>query len=128
VNIYHDAKLGCTPEEGVPLLFPAVYDYEIKEEAHYLPKILVSCRSVKKLVEEIIKESSQQWLAGCQDKYLHGYFTLLPQTTIIAPDELEDNSEVAKLDWVLLEERRSDKKGNDSLDVNQEHLTLNQLT
>jgi len=104
VNIYHDAKLGCTPKEGVPLLLPAVYDHEIKKEARYLPKILVSCKSEKELVEEIIKESSQQWLAECQDKYLQGYFTLLPQTKIIALDELEDNPEAAKLDWVLLGE------------------------
>jgi hypothetical protein len=112
VNIYYDAKLGCTPKEGVPLLLPAVYNHEIKKEARYLPKILVSCKSEKELVEEIIKESAQQWLAGCQDKYLQGYFKLLPQTKIIALDELEDNPEAAKLDWVLLGEPPSDGNEN----------------
>ena len=112
VNIYHDAKLGCTPKEGVPLLLPAVYNYEIKKEARYLPKILVSCKSEKELVEEIIKESSLQWLAECQDKYLGCYFKLLPQIKIIALDELEDNPETAKLDWVLLGEPPSDAGEN----------------
>jgi len=112
VNIYHDAKLGCTPKEGVPLLLPAVYNHEIKKEARYLPKILVSCKSEKELVEEIIKESSQQWLAECQDRYLQGYFTSLPQAKIIALDELEDNPEAAKLDWALLGEPPSDGNEN----------------
>ncbi len=112
VNIYHDAKLGDTPKDGVPLLLPAVYNHEIKKEARYLPKILVSEKSEKELVEETIKSSWQQWAAECQDKYLQGYFKLLLQTKIIALDELEDNPEAAKLDWVLLEERRSDKKEN----------------
>jgi hypothetical protein len=112
VKVYHDAKLGDTPKEGVPLLLPAVYTYEIKKEARYLPKILVSKRSEKELMEETIRSSWQQWAAECQDKYLQGYFKLLPQTKIIALDELKDNPEAAKLDWVLLEERRSDKKEN----------------
>ena len=110
VNIYHDAKLGSTPKEGVPLLLPATYNHEIKKEIRYLPKILVSHKQEKELVEETIKESSQQWAAECQDKYLQGYFRLLHKTNVIALDELADNLEAAKLDWVLLGEPSSDVK------------------
>jgi len=104
VNIYHDIKLGCTPKEGVPLLLPAVYNYEVKKECRYLPKILVSHNWEKELTEETIKESSQQWAAECQNKYLQGYFKLLPKANVIVLDELADNPEAAKLDWVLLSE------------------------
>lgn len=110
VNAYHDAKLGSAPKEGVPLLLPAVYNHEIKKESRYLPKILVSKKWEKDLIEETIKELSQQWLVECQDKYLQGYFKLLPKTNVIALDELEDNPEAAKLDWVLVEELSPDVK------------------
>lgn len=104
VNVYHDANLGNTPKDGIPLLLPAVYNHEIKKESRYLPKILVSHKQERELVEEVIKESSQLWEAGCQDKYLKGYFKLLPKVKIIVLDELTDNPEAARLDWVLSSE------------------------
>jgi hypothetical protein len=107
---YHDINLGDTPKEGIPLLLPATYNYEIKKEARYLTKILVSKKSEKELLEETVRESWQRWAAACQDKYLQCYFKLLPKTQVIALDELEDNPEAAKLDWVLLGEPSSDAK------------------
>jgi len=104
VRLYHDAELGYTPKEGVPLLLPAVYNHEIKKETRYLPKILIWDEWEKELVEEIIKQSSQQSTTQCQDKYLEGYFKLLPKTKVIALHELANSPEAAKLDWVLLGE------------------------
>jgi len=104
VRTYHDVNLGNTPEEGIPLLLPAVYNHDIKKDARYLPKVLVSEKSEKELIEETIGDSWQQWAAECQDKYLQGYFKLLPKAQVIVLDELEDNPEAAKLDWVLLGE------------------------
>jgi len=108
VETYSDARLGLTPQEGIPLLLPVVYNHEIRKLTRYLPKILVSEKKEKELIKETIEELSQQWGTECQNKYLQGYFKLLPKTKVIALDELEDNPEAEKLDWVLLEEPSSD--------------------
>lgn len=102
VVICCDAKLGSAPREGVPLLLPAVYNHEMKKDIYYLPKILVWRKQEKELAEETIKESSHQWAAECEDKYLRCYFELLPKAKIIALEEMTNNPEATKLDWALL--------------------------
>lgn len=101
VRIYHDLELGSTPEEGVPLLLPAVYDYENHQGIHYLPKILVSKRWEKDLLDELIQASTPEWAAKCQDKYLQGYFKALPKAKVIALGELAEHPEAYELEWVV---------------------------
>ena len=101
VRIYHDVELGVTPSEGVPLLLPAIYDYNTKKFIHYLPKILVSNNSEKQILEEIIRISVPEWIAKCQDKYLQGYFKALPKAKVIALDELSQHPEAGELEWVV---------------------------
>ena len=103
VTTYHDAKLGNTPQEGIPLLLPSVYDYGRGKPMYYLPKILVRTKDKQESVEEVIKELSPTWMEACQNKYLKGYFELLPRVNVIALNELENDPEAAKLDWVILE-------------------------
>jgi hypothetical protein len=102
VETYHDAKFGNTPNEGVPLLLPAVYNYEQEKSVYYLPKILVRTINEKDSVEEVIKELSPEWMNACENSYIKGYFELLPKTNVIALNELENDEESAKLDWIIL--------------------------
>jgi len=103
VITYHDARFGNTPTEGVPLLLPAVYNYEQGRSVYYLPKVLVRRKNEKETVEEIIKELSPEWMKACQNSYLKGHFELLPRANIIALNELENDTEAVKLDWIILE-------------------------
>ena len=101
VKIYHDLKLGNTPQESIPLLLPAVYDFERGKPVYYLPKILVRRRDEKDSVEQVVKELLPRWIEACTNSYLKGYFELLPRANVIALNELEDNPEASELDWVI---------------------------
>ncbi len=100
-RIYHDLELGFTPEEGVPLLLPALYDFESNQWIHYLPKILVSKRQEKEFLDELIQLSMPEWIAQCQDKYLQSYFKALPKAKVIALGELPEHPEAYELEWVV---------------------------
>lgn len=101
VRVYHDSKFSNTPTEGIPLLLPAVYNSERALSVHYLPKILVSTKDEREMVEVIIKELSALWLEQCQNDYLKGYLGLLLRTSVLALNELADDPEAAKLDWII---------------------------
>jgi hypothetical protein len=103
VATYHDAKLGNTPQEGIPLLLPAVFDHERGKPVYYLPKILVRSKEEQETVGQVIKELSPTWTQAYQSKYLKGYFELLPKVNVIALNELENDPEAVKLDWAILE-------------------------
>lgn len=102
VGVFHDVELGTTPDEGVPLLLPGVYDYEHHTSVHYLPKILVHKTEEKELVEELINELSPEWMKECQSEYLRSYFKALPKVKVIALHELPNNPEASQLDWIIL--------------------------
>jgi len=103
VRTYHDLKLGNTPPEGIPLLLPAIYSYELGKHVYYLPKILVHKKDEKETVEQVIKELLPEWMKACQNSYLKGYFELLPKANVIALNELQGNTEAIKLDWIIQE-------------------------
>ena len=98
IHIYHDVELGTTPNEGIPILLPAIYDYSREKWIHYLPKIIVAKTSEKQIIEETIRTNRPEWVAQCQDKYLQNYFKALPQARVINLD-----TETCELEWQVLE-------------------------
>jgi hypothetical protein len=109
VRVCHDSKLGDTPSGGLPLLLPAVYDYERTKWIYYLPKILVHTGDEKETVVQLIKELLPGWMKACQSSYLKGYFELLPEAKVIALNELQGNTEAIKLDWVIQDKAVTDE-------------------
>lgn len=102
-RIYRDPRLGNTPAEGIPLLLPAVYDFDRRKPVYYLPKILVRKKDERETIETLIKELLPTWIKDCQSDYLKHYFELLPKAKVIALNELENDPEAGNLDWIILE-------------------------
>ena len=101
VEIIHDIELGVTPDEGVPILLPAIYDSDKGKHIRYLPKILVSTIDEKEIVIEMIRILSPDWSAKSNNKYLQGYFKLLPKVNVIALGELNEQPEAHNLEWII---------------------------
>ena len=97
---YH-ALEGSLPEEGVPILLPAVY--ESGKWVRFFPRILVPKKDEKELLVEIVKTASATWMAECKNEYLRKYFEQLPKAPIIVLDEVKEHLEAGDHEWARLE-------------------------
>lgn len=105
---YH-ALEGSLPEEGVPILLPAVYGSG--QWIRFFPRILVSKKEEKELLVEIIKASSPTWMTECKNEYLRNYLEQLPRTPIVALEEVEEHLEAGEHQWARLETVPLDVEG-----------------
>lgn len=97
---YH-ALEGFLPEQGVPILLPAVY--ESNKWIRFLPRILVSKKEERELLVEIINTASPTWLAECKDEYLRNCLEQLPKVTVVALGEVQERLEAGEYQWARFE-------------------------
>jgi hypothetical protein len=97
---YHTTE-GFLPEEGVPILLPALY--ESVKWVRFFPRILVAKKDEEQLLVEIINAASQSWVAECKNEYLRNYFDQLPKALMVALEEVEGHLEAKEREWARLE-------------------------
>ena len=97
---YH-ALEGFLPEEGVPILLPAVY--ESGKWVRFFPRILVAKKEEEELLVEIVNTASPTWMAECKNEYLRNYLEQLPKARIVVLEEVGEHLEAREPEWARLE-------------------------